>query len=164
MMIYIDNFSHWLRYEWIDFMMTNTGIPGPAGKVPENNHELEQFENSKHTGYDLTATYWYNFFPSTLPFKIDPPVPAKNYDWTMVKQNPGNFMPMHVDQAAEIAVERYWMPLTDYTSGHVMIYADKLIKDYRAGDLFLFDDPRAFHGSCNIGFSPRISYNLNVYG
>jgi len=162
-MIFIKNYASWLQPEWISFMLTNTGVPGPNGKIPENDHELEQFENSKRMGYDPTATYWYNFFSSNLPFEIIPPIDAVNYDWRIVKQTPGQFMPMHVDQDTSVNVKRYWMPLTDYAPGHIMIYANRLIKDYRAGDLFMFDNPHELHGTSNIGFSPRLSYNLDVY-
>lgn len=160
----IGNYSNWIKPEWIEYMMTHSGTPGPSNKVPETEDEHKQFEYAKSQGYDIGATYWYYFKSEELPFDIAPPIPTNKYQCWFVKQHPGQFMPMHFDQDFEIEkIRRYWMPVTDYANGHVLLYEKSLITDYKKGDLFLFDNPHALHGSCNIGGEIRITFNIDIW-
>ena len=145
-------------------MLANDGQPGPNMKVPENEHEAMQHERGRSVGYKLNDTYWYTFEPKDLPFDIVPPLDNVSL-WWFVKMNPGQFMPMHVDQDdhSSATINRYWMPLQDYEIGHLFIYKDSLLSPYKKGDLYMFDDADAFHGSSNIGFSPRLIFNCAQY-
>jgi len=58
---------------------------------------------------------------------------------------------------------RYWMPLQDYTAGHVFIYKDKMIADYKAGDVYQFDNETDTHGAANIGHTSRIMLLVTEY-
>jgi len=40
---------------------------------------------------------------------------------------------------------------------------DRVITDYRAGDVFMFDNPGAWHGAVNIGHSPRAILQITDY-
>jgi hypothetical protein len=54
------------------------------------------------------------------------------------------------------------MSFKDYEPGHVLVYDNKLITDYKKGDLFKFTDPDTYHGSSNIGYSPRLVINFTM--
>jgi len=73
-------------------------------------------------------------------------------------------MPMHSDpHVYERDGTRYWIPLQDYHSGHVFIYNDKLMTDYKKGDVFVFLDSYDVHGAANIGHQTRLSLLITEY-
>jgi hypothetical protein len=162
-MKFIGNYNSWIQQEWIDFIMSNEGFARPSnGRNPIS----EEFKQAESVGYDLSKTYWYIFEPDMVPFTIKSPFPVDgNFLWWFIKMLPGNMMPMHKDPHAinEDNSKRYWMPLQDYEPGHVFIYKNKLIVDYKKGDLYQYEDSRALHGACNIGWSPRIIINFSTY-
>lgn len=160
-MIYKGNYSNWIQHEWIEYMLNNVGYSGPGGKVPENEYEEKGKTRITKAGYDWDSTLWEIFDESNLPFTIEPPV-ERIKSWWIVKQLPGQLMPMHGDHDDDEATRttQWWMPLQDYVSGHVFIYQDKLYNEYKSGDLYMFDNVQAFHGSCNIGFTPRLTLNI----
>lgn len=63
---------------------------------------------------------------------------------------------MHVDVDKNNKCRRFWIPLQDYESGHILVMEDELVSNYRKGDVFEFDSPLDYHGSANIGMSTRL--------
>ena len=55
------------------------------------------------------------------------------------------------------------LPFTDWEPGHVFMYENTVLTDYRAGDMYKFENPMALHGSCNIGTKPRIVLQVTTY-
>lgn len=161
MLIYKGNYSDWLKQEWLDYIISHDGYPGPGGKVPENTYEENGKKRLVKAGYDWASTLWHSYDQDNLPFDIKPPVDNIK-QWWFVRQMPGQIMPMHGDHDDDEATRtiQYWMPTSDYESGHVLIYSDNLMNKYKRGDLYVFDDVQAIHGSCNIGFTPRITLNI----
>jgi hypothetical protein len=78
---------------------------------------------------------------------------------------PGNFMPMHVDPHTlyEKNSCRYWMPLQDWKPGHVFMYENEVITDYKAGDVWMYRESGALHGAANIGYTPRLVLQVSTY-
>lgn len=151
----IGNYSHWIDKRWLPFILENDGFPRPSGG---RNPDADEFRQAEKAGYSLDQTFWYIYEPEDFPFTVDPPFETtKKFAFWFIKMNPGQFMPMHRDPVSSFKqnVERFWFPLQDYESGHVFIYEDKLCTNYKAGDLFQYDDSNAIHGACNIGWTAR---------
>jgi hypothetical protein len=114
----------------------------------------------------------YNFVLPKLP-KI-----GKNVFWWFVRLNPGELQLMHYDmhvlgvfhqdnkfsKVAKVSsvsnIVRYTMFLQDWQPGHIFVYDDKTISNYKAGDVFEWSDPELLHGVANLSFTPR--YTLQI--
>ena len=165
-MIYIGNYASWVQDEWVDYLLQNNGTPRP--KTTSENPDSEEFRIATSAGYDLTQTYWYfyNENNKNFPFEIELPIEhRRSFRWWFNKTNPGMFMPMHRDPHAseEINCNRYWMSLQDYVPGHVFIYNNQLLTNYKKGDIWMYDNAQDVHGSCNIGYTPRLIFNFSLY-
>jgi len=78
------------------------------------------------------------------------------------KLYPGEFQPMHVDpHLTELTnFKRFTMFLQDWEPGHIFTYDDKIITNYKAGDMYEWNDPMTLHGPVNIGYNTR--YTLQI--
>lgn len=163
-MKYLGNYADWIKPEWVEYLLANTGYPRPGDKVLENTFEEDQNSSIANSGYE-NRTYWYKFTPDNFPFDIKMPLDVKPQLWWFVKLQPGNIIPLHTDQEEEIGKRTtlYWMSLIDYEPGHVFISKDELLIDYKKGDLFVFEDANELHGSCNMGFTPRLIFNFTTW-
>lgn len=165
-LIFVKNYAEWIKPEWVEYMQAERGMgyPGDKGQ-PENALEEAVWKEQTAKGYDMSKCYWYVFFDENMPFEIPPPIKFENDMWLFNKVMPGDVIPMHVDQDMHegVTVTRYWMALQDYEDGHGFIVDGELITDYKKGDLFKFKDPAALHGSFNIGWTPRFTYNWVVF-
>lgn len=159
---YVGNFKDWIQPEWIDFFKQNQGQPRPPS-IPVDEYHTRVYKRAAESGYDMNAVHFWYFKHTDVPFNIVPPF-LENKDnfhyWWMVKMLPAQYMNMHEDPDVEKKVMRYWMPWTDYEPGHVFIINDELVTDYKAGDVFAYIEQNAYHGSANIGYTPR--YVLQV--
>lgn len=163
-MKYIGNYAEWIKPEWEEYLLKNEGFPRPENKILENQFEEEQNSKIENLGYK-NSVYWYKFTPDNFPFDITMPTGEKPLLWWFVKMLPGNLIPMHIDQEIETGkhTNLYWLSLNDYEQGHVFVCNDKLHTGYKKGDLYMLDDANLLHGSCNIGFSPRLIFNFTTY-
>jgi hypothetical protein len=166
-MKYMGNYRDWIKEDWIYYLLNNNGTLRP--KKSEDNPDSEEFTKASKVGYDLSQTYWQHYCNTSCPLIIDPPIIIKNKKvmWWFIKMLPGNFMPMHRDPHVTndnfINCKRYWMPLQDYEPGHIFIYNKEFMCDYKAGDLWVYDDANEIHGACNIGYGPRLTFQFTVY-
>lgn len=165
-MQYIGNFKDWIKPEWVEYLLNNDGTPRP--KTTGDNPDCEEVRMATSVGYDLTGTWWQHYCDTSCPLQIVPPIHGdKEHMWWFIKMIPGNYMPMHrdphVSEPDKTNVVRYWMPLQDYVPGHVFIYNKTLMTDYKAGDLWAYDDANEIHGACNIGFSTRLTFQFTTY-
>lgn len=164
-MIYIGNFANWIKPEWITYLLNNNGTLRPSGG---GNPDSEEFRIATSAGYDLTKTYWQHYCDTSCPLEITPPIETdKKILWWFIKMLPGNFMPMHRDphvtEPGYNNCKRYWMPLQDYTPGHIFIYNKEFMVDYKAGDLWMYDDANEIHGAVNIGYTPRLTFQFTEF-
>ena len=165
-MIYIGNYSHWIKDEWIEYLCNNDGTLRP--KTTKENPDSQEFRIATAAGYDLSKTYWHHYTNTNNTFPLQLELPFANdhsHIWWFIKMTPGQFMPMHKDPHAveEQDVKRYWMALQDYEEGHIHINNRHFLSDYKKGDLWMYDDPMSIHGACNIGYSPRLVFNFSTY-
>lgn len=166
-MDYIGNYASWIKQEYIDFMLNNDGTPRPGGG---RNPDSEEFRKAKEHGYDLSQTYWYIYEHDTFPFTMSLPFEINNgIDslWWGIKMNPGNFMPIHRDPHTQDSsiydCKRYWMALQDWEPGHIFMYENQTLVDYKKGDIYCYPDSQAIHCACNIGNSTRLTFHFSTY-
>lgn len=165
-MEYIGNYKEYIKQKWIDEIHYNRGIGRPAeGKKPDSKQEATEYKKAIDAGYKPTDIYFYMFTKNITSFDVDLPFINKKYHWWITKMLPGNFMPMHVDPHTlyENNSERYWMPLQDHEPGHVFLYENEFISDYKKGDLYRYYDSNALHGAANIGHNPRIILQISTF-
>ena len=165
-MQYIGNYKDWLTDEMINFFTTQRGMGRPAeGKKPDSAKEELEYQRAIQAGYSPDQIYFYMFDKTNTPFDIIPPFIDSNYHWWVTKMLPGNFMPMHMDPHTVIQADskRFWIPLQDFEPGHIFMYENQVITDYKKGDVWSYIDPTALHGAANIGFTPRIVLQISSY-
>ena len=72
---------------------------------------------------------------------------------------------MHIDpHLVEVANPvRYTMFLQDWEPGHIFVYDDQMLSNYKAGDLYEWSDPMIVHGVVNIGFNNRYTLQITMH-
>jgi len=165
-MEFIGNYKNWIKQEWVDYLLTHDGTPRPS--TASENPDTSEFRLATQVGYDLTQTWWYHYCDTSCPLIITPPFPTnKQYMWWFIKLKPGGMMPVHrdphVSESDKVNVTRYWMPLQDYTPGHMFVYNNIFMTDYKAGDLWAYTDANEIHGCANISYTPRLTFQITTY-
>ena len=163
-MKYIGNYSKWIDPLWEHKILTTTGQARPRDWPPATAVESAEYSRYEMAGYDLNAVNWWVYEEQDLNLIVDPIWTTGNVHWWFTKLLPGQYMPMHTDpHAHDKPCNRYWMPLQDYEPGHVFVYKDSMITNYKAGDVYCFDNERDIHGAANIGHTPRIMLLVTEY-
>lgn len=163
-MILIGNYKDWIDQRWIEEILSTDGIAAPRDLLKKENPHSEDLK-VRDAGYSMDRVYYHLFESDKVSFKLNIPGVSKGkLMWWITRMSPGQLMPVHVDPRIGIVdrVKRYWMPWTDWEPGHVFVYEDQVITNYRAGDLFLMTDPMAIHGAANVGLTTRITLNIGV--
>lgn len=181
-MKYIGNYFHWIDPNWEKDLLLIEGdvIPHPNGadkddtfdntkppwKGTDPRHGLETWEYMPRC-----VTYRKHNFangPTELPFDID----CDGWTWFFVKIYPGHAQPIHQDYfdnpplptgAKSVEINRFWIPLQNYKRGHILLYEDTLIANYKAGDVFQYQDPTHWHAGANMGHTTRLTCNLDTW-
>jgi hypothetical protein len=160
----IGNYKTWVDPQWFKLTTELPGKPRPDFNKLLNSFEEEQYQIAQNVGYDFSKPLWTIYEKDDIVIDINPPWCSGKVTWWITKLMPGQFMPMHSDPFThESNVKRYWMPLMDYEPGHVFIYKGEMLKDYKLGDLYLFDNATDLHGAANISYSPRIMLQISEY-
>lgn len=163
-MKYIGNYSTWIKKEWVNTILSTDGQARPRDWPPASAVESAEYSKYKTAGYDLSAVNWWVYEHRDLRLDIIPPWTSNKIHWWFTKMMPGQFMPVHTDpHAHDQPCNRYWMPLQDYEFGHVFLYNNQMISDYKKGDVYMFDNERDMHGAANIGHTPRIMLLITEY-
>jgi hypothetical protein len=163
-MIYKGNYYDWIDQNWINLVLSKDGQARPRDWDPAYAVESSEYKQAQSAGYDLTAVHWWVYEEKDLDIKIDPIWTNKKVHWWITKLNPGQFMPMHTDpHTHDEKCVRYWVPLLDYIPGHIFIYKDKMIDNYKAGDVFEYYQSTDIHGAANISHTPRIILQVTEY-
>lgn len=166
-MYFLGNYKDWINPNWIDYIMASRGYGRPLeGPRPDSLEMEQEYAKARAAGYKDTDIYFWMFDKDNVNFEIlTPPFVNSNYHWWITKMMPGNFMPMHIDPHTMIEKnsKRYWMPFQDWQDGHIFMYKDQVITNYKAGDVFCYQDSNAIHGAVNIGYTPRIVLQVSTY-
>ena len=173
-MKFIGNFKSWIEEHGI--MEHLTSCQGDSTPVwqPDRwsgNPILESFKEKARPGYSNNKFFFHQMNPKSkemqnFDFSL-PNVPKKRskVNWWFVMLYPGEFQAMHVDpQLTEVKdFVRYTMFLQDWEPGHVFVWDDKYISNYKAGDMFEWSDPMTVHGPVNIGYNTRYTLQITMY-
>lgn len=160
-MLRIENWGDVLDSSLRQRVLDTVGYARPRDWPPAFAIESAEYNRAKEAGYDLTAVHWWVYEEKHLG-KLD--LPLNEYHWWITKLYPGQYMPMHTDpHTHERPCKRYWIPLQDYEPGHIFIYKDKMITDYNAYDVYMYDQEQDIHGAANIGHTPRVVLQVTEY-
>jgi hypothetical protein len=162
-MKYVGNYN-FIEESWITEILNTTGQARPRDWPPASAAESAEYKKYQQAGYDLNAVNWWVYEKQDLSFNFNLPWVKGDFHWWFTKLYPGQYMPMHTDpHVYDASCIRYWMPLQDYEPGHVFIYKDSMIKNYKKGDVFQFENQNEIHGAANIGHSTRIMLLVTEY-
>lgn len=163
-MKFIGNYFQWIDPLWEHLVLTRTGQARPRDWNPAYEVEDDTYKEAKKSGYDLNSVLWWVYEEKDLNISINPPWCKNKTSWWITKLLPGQYMPMHTDPFTHYEeCLRYWIPLQDYQSGHIFVYKDNMITNYKAGDVYQYDSSLDMHGAANIGFVPRIVLQVTEY-
>lgn len=159
-MKYIGNFQNWLPQHAIDRILNTNG-----DRRPEPNPDAYKNALAKvwyDAGFNLEKIGWSLYYQKHFDEEIVIPKEIKNVSsWWFCKLNPGDIFPLHQDLYKDPKpVKRYWMACQNHEPGHIFFYGNESLNNYKAGDLFLFENENEWHGSCNIGFTAKISLQI----
>ena len=190
-MNYIGNQREWITEDLLHILHTRKGdsVPIWDPKRGQGHPLLEQVteQGMKWFGEYMPEQYFhifnakspdiqdYNFVLPKLP------IVGKNVFWWFVKLLPGELQLMHYDmhvlgvfhednkfsqvtKCVEIKnPRRYTMFLQDWQPGHIFVWKDQMIANYKAGDIFEWSDPELLHGVSNISFTPRLTLQITSH-
>jgi hypothetical protein len=163
-MKYIGNYYSWIDPLWEHLILTRDGQARPRDWPPATAVESAEYSKYEQAGYDLNAVNWWVYEYGDIYINLVPPWTTGKIHWWFTKMMPGQFMPMHTDPHTHgNPCNRYWMPLQDYIPGHVFIYNKEMILNYKAGDVFMFNEETDQHGAANIAHTPRIMLLITEY-
>jgi hypothetical protein len=167
----IKNNPNWVKKDLLDMILVGVGEQRPLIDEHDEPWKRDQWQRWLNTGYDMKGVGWNMFYwhhlgmasPDELSLPID--VTADRIEWWFCKINPCSVFPMHVDAFKTECknFRRFSMPMQDYVPGHIFIYEGANLENYQAGDVFEFDNPRAWHGAANISTEPKVSFQFVCY-
>ena len=161
-MKWCSNWKYNLHPALRQLVLDKEGQARPRDWPPAFAVESDEYKRAEEAGYDLSQVHWWVYEEKNLGNIV---LPLENdYHWWITKLYPGQFMPMHSDpHTHERSCNRYWIPLQDYEPGHIFIYKDNLVKDYKAFDVYKYDHEQDLHGAANIGHTPRVVLQVTEY-
>jgi hypothetical protein len=108
---------------------------------------------------------WYVYEQQDLQIDLKFPWTFGKCHWWITKLLPGQMMPMHTDPLTheDQTCKRFWVPLQDYVAGHVFLYGNSMIANYKRGDVFEYEHSQDEHGAANLSFEPRLVLQVTEY-
>lgn len=165
-MKFIGNYADWIDPNWGKLIMTTRGYGRPLeGPQPNSSEMEEEYSKARSAGYTDNSIMFWMLDKNNCDIEINPPWISGKYHWWITKMLPGNFMPMHQDPHTQFEKnsERYWIPFQDWEPGHIFMYEDQVITNYKAGDVWAYNEAGALHGAANIGHTSRIVLQISTY-
>jgi len=168
----IKNYKDWISEEFLEFLKTHDGDTTPVWQPDKwaGHPMLDEAREKTRVGYAHRTDNFQQFNPATedikkIKFEI-PKIPGddRRQLWWIIKLYPGQMQPMHFDPHL-LSVknpQRYSMFLEDWKPGHIFVWGNKYISDYKAGDLYKWKDPMCYHGVVNIGHEIRYSLQITT--
>ena len=172
-MKFIGNYSSWITDELMGHLENNEGDTTPVWQ-PERWSGNPMLDEAREITRPAFAHLNHTFQQFNIQSEdmrnaniVLPQIPDDNRDgfWWFIKLLPGQMQPMHFDPHLidTINPARYTMFLQDYHPGHVFVYDNILMTDYKAGDLFMWKDPMMVHGVVNISYKTRYTLQITTY-
>ena len=172
-MKYIGNYKDWIDSNNIlEMLKSKQGEKTPVWQ-PERwtgNPTLEHYKELARPGYSDNKHFFHQMnaqSPEMANYVFPYPKLTQdraNKHWWFVMLYPGEFQAMHVDpHLTEVNnFVRYTMFLQDWEPGHIFVYDDKVLTNYKAGDMYEWNDPECVHGPANIGYNTRYTLQITL--
>ena len=176
-MKYIGNFIDQIPAGLIEAVLNDPGDVTPVYQ-PEKWNGKPEWDAARialeDAGYPTLDYHFHQYTQNTecikpfldqINFKFNLPNLPPVHHWWIVKYMGGDMQPMHFDPHIIDTqdCQRYTMMLTDFEDGHIFVYDNVLLNNYKAGDLFLWPDAMILHGAANISMHPRVSLQMSFY-
>lgn len=171
-MIYLGNFKNWITPELMEIIEREDG---KTTIIHDNDRwsghpELEKYNRLSGEFYSDTS-FCFNQFDAWSPeikhldLQLPIPVIRNQSYWWIIKLKPGKLQPIHIDPhtVERKNTIRYSMFLKDWEPGHIFLYEDKALMDYKAGDLYQWEYSTMPHGVANIGFTNRFTLQITMF-
>lgn len=169
-MNYVGNFISWITPKLIHHLEQHRGDHVPVWQPDRwSGHPLlEEYKELARPAYSTNSPMFHQFNYKSKDmenFKINLPnfpVIRKHSAWWFVKLNPGEMQAIHIDPHL-IEVDnpvRYSLFLEDWHPGHIFVYDNAILTNYKAGDVYEWSDPMCVHGCVNT--SNKVRYTLQV--
>jgi hypothetical protein len=154
MITYVGNFSEYIPEKLYEQLMSPKQISRPF---------IERCD-PKLKKYDITSTFTYKINDDVfeMNFTLPPEIFGEIVEIWFTRLDPGDVITLHQD-AYDVSVDdyvRYSMYLQDYKPGHIFIHSDTIVVDYKAGDVYKFNDPFVWHAAGNLGLEPRLTAQI----
>jgi len=172
-MIHVGNYSWWATPELMSHLDSlETGVTVLYDPDRWTGHPiLDKYRKLAEPGYSKRTDWFQQFFKFSpemvdLELKIpELPKSRKNIFWWIIKLRPGQIQPMHIDPHLTGAINpvRYTMFLQDWQPGHIFVYDDKILTNYKAGDVYEWSDPMVEHGVSNIAYETRYTVQIAMH-
>jgi hypothetical protein len=169
----IKNYSSWLDQGVVQYLENRTGDTVPVWQPDrwKGHPDLDAARERARIGYSNNIHFFQQFninSPDMQDFKLTIPDIEHNnrrISWWFIKLLPGQMQTMHFDPHLLSCVNptRYTLFLQDWQPGHIFTYADRILVDYKAGDLYKWSDPMCYHGVVNIGYSTRYTLQITTH-
>jgi hypothetical protein len=173
-MKFIGNYLSWMKEQKI--MEHLTSVQGEATptwqhSIYRGHPELEKFQELCRPGYSDNKYFFHMLGPQSIEmknFNFDMPslpVTRSHLTWWFVKLYPGEFQIMHIDPHTVNVknLVRYTIFLQDWEPGHIFVWDNQYIADYKAGDMYEWSDPMTLHAPANIGYNTRYTFQITLY-
>ena len=166
----IDNYNSWITNELMTHLEECSGDTVPVWQPDrwKGHPMLDEARERARFGYSNNKHNFQQFNSGSkdmqdFQFQL-PEIPNDDRKklWWFIKLLPGQMQTMHFDpHLIECAnPKRYTMFLQDWQPGHIFTWGDKMLSNYKAGDLYEWTDPMCYHGVVNIGYETR--YTLQI--
>lgn len=131
----------------------------------------EILNNWKNAEYDVSCIEWFNYY-NGVQFSTEHTnifsslINAEPIKVWVSEILPGKCFPYHwdVDVNTSTYIEnkmvRYQMMLEDCVLGHYFVLDDITLTGYKKGDVYKWNDYKAWHGGGNISFVNKYIYNF----
>lgn len=172
-MKYVGNYAWWIQTDLIS-KLDKEEIEGKTKLHDEGrwvgHPALEPYTKKTKVYAKYPEQSFQQFFSISEPLKDNPiklpefPQTRNEILWWIVKLKPGQYQTVHQDPHLFTATNpvRYTMYLQDWQPGHIFIYKNKTISNYKAGDLFEWDDSLGEHAVVNLSNTNRYSLQISM--
>jgi hypothetical protein len=172
-MEYVGNYKEWITSKLMSHLESCKGDYTPVWQPDrwQGNPLLDTYREKARLCYSENSPMFHQFnyrSPDMKNFEVILPVLPKKRNfqqWWFVKLLPGEMQAMHIDpHLLEVKNPiRYTLFLQDFEPGHIFVYEDKLMSNYKIGDMYEWSDPMIVHGVTNIGYTTRYTLQITLH-
>lgn len=167
---FVTNIKDWITPELMNHLSSHKGDTVPVWQ-PERwtgHPTLDEFREKARPFFEHNTPCFQQFNAKSKDMETllialpDFPKARSKMHWWFIKLLPGQMQTMHIDpHLVEVKNPvRYSVFLQDYIPGHIFMFDDFMATNYKAGDVFEWNDPECIHAAVNVSYDIR--YTLQV--